>query len=83
METAPSQVDASAWFAFLPVAGRLRLFLRGREVRGDQQRHEPGDKIHRQGEAPSVRQPLNQAASTGRTGPGLHRSRRRSLGRKP
>jgi len=67
-------------FAILADAKRLRLFCRGREVRPGLQRPFPRDKVHRQGETPALRQPLHQAASAGRAGPGQHRGRRGASG---
>jgi len=57
-------------FAFLDDAQGVRLFQGGVEVRRGEQHGGKGVKVYREGETPSIRQPLDQAHCGGRSGPG-------------
>ena len=57
-------------FAFLDDAQGVRLFQGGVEVCRGEQHGGQGDKVHREGEAPAIRKPLDQTDCGRRPGSG-------------
>ena len=76
-------MDATNGFTILADGARLRLFQGGVEVRGGNQQSVSRPKIHRIGQASSVRQPLDPQDGAGRAGSGRDYHRPSSLSRQP
>ena len=68
-------------FAFLDDAKGVRLFQGGVEVCRGEQHGGEGNEVHREGEAPAIRQPLDQAHCGGGSGSGRDCGRCRASGR--